>query len=511
VSRVRSATEFRTQFQAAWDSYQSRFRPQIDTMRAEYARESAGLVPPDVDESLEAHSRRYLIDAMLAALNWKLDSDFGEEPSILVPEAPVLSLERRTIRFFDYLGVESHTLRPLLIVEAKRPRSLLPQRVAPVSGRDSDSLVDILPFIICEGIAGASLTGEWNEWLDTLGDYVRSADHQTGQTPSRVVITNGDWLVLFLDPADAFLTDQPEPEKILVWDGRDDIVRRCGDLFRWLDHSAVLGEAPTLTVGTLGFHVVAGAVDQVIYGLRLHYIEEPEFDYEPSPVIKVRPILFLRSRYGAWLRVERQGQGHIYTLPHRYDDLPDHLSEVSDSFESMLHEVNDVLQSALVASPLVDHYLTHDSMIDLPGVKEISYGFGVPSVQYRVVTGDRTHYVRANPSVSGCPYHDWYECRAGGCEANQEPVARRRVRDPRSFFMSGELHHCAHCGVVSAKAEMITPGNRDRCGPRSGQDGHAFCEVFPFEEHLCCRACAFEDVCTGTEVFHLPCELQASS
>jgi hypothetical protein len=511
VSRIRNATQFKTQFLAAWANYETRYKPQIDRIRAKYVHEPSGLVQPDVDESLEAHGRLYLIDALLAALNWKLDSAPGEEPPILVPEAPVSSLERGTRRFFDYLGLESDTLRPLLIVEAKRPRSSLPQKVDSVSEPEHDLSIHILPFTICEGIAGARLIDEWNEWLTTLGDYVRSADRQAGEVPSRVVITNGDWLILFLDPADTFLGGQPDPEKILVWNKRDDIERRCAELFQWLEYYAVLGEAPTLTVGTLRFYGIGDTVDRATYGLRLHYIEEPEFDYEPSPVIKVRPILFLRSLRGAWLCVERQGQGHTFLLPHRYDDLLDHLKAVGESLETLLQEVNAVLQSTLVASPLADHYITHDSLIELPGVKETSYGLELPSTQYRVVTGDRTHYILPTPSISECPHHDWLKCRESGVEANPGPVTRRRVRFPRSFFISGESHHCAHCEVASAKAEMVTLDNRDRCGPRSNQNGHAFCEIFSFEEHLCCRVCVFETVCTNAEVFYLPCEVQKTS
>jgi hypothetical protein len=35
---------------------------------------------------------------------------------------------------------------------------------------------------------------------------------------------------------------------------------------------------------------------------------------------------------------------------------------------------------------------------------------------------------------------------------------------------------------------------------------HPFCEIFSFEEYLCCRVCAFEEVCTKAPAFRLPCE-----
>ena len=61
--------------------------------------------------------------------------------------------------------------------------------------------------------------------------------------------------------------------------------------------------------------------------------------------------------------------------------------------------------------------------------------------------------------------------------------------------------------TVKAKSCRITLENRDRCGSRSSGEQGAFCEIWRFEQHLCCRTCAFEDVCTKAEVFQgLPCK-----
>jgi hypothetical protein len=122
-----------------------------------------------------------------------------------------------------------------------------------------------------------------------------------------------------------------------------------------------------------------------------------------------------------------------------------------------------------------------------------------------VVTGDQTHYLRKEPSVPDCPHHLWAHSNAAGCAANPGPIEKRSV-NPRAFFKSGEQHHCAHREVTVAKASQITASNRDRCGRRSGQEGQAFCEIWRFEEHLCCRTCAFEEVCTEAQVFVLPCQ-----
>jgi hypothetical protein len=498
VNRVRNAGEFLLRFQRAWGDYETHYKPRIDRVRAAYTNNPTEQVPPTIDESLEVHAREYLINTLLYALNWRLNYSPEEGLPNLVPEAPLTSAERGTRRRLDYLGLESNTYKPLLIIEAKRPGSSLPQRIEPVPEDDG------WPFVVRDGLCGTDLSGEWNEWLGTLRDYVRSVKEQTGCVPQRVAITNGNWLILFADPVDAFLSNStPASEKILIWRDRKDIESRYTELFQWLEHYSVLKETPPLTVGELPFHVAPGVVNRVMHGVRLLYVEEPGF-YEPAPVIKVLPVLFLRSRYGAWLRVEASRRE--YRLSHKYDELTDHLNMVRESAENLLREVNRSLNMTLTTSPLLDHYDDNESFADLCGVIEVDAISRDRSTEYLIVTGTNTHYLLPEPSISECPYHDWGESQKENVESNPSPVVMRRVQNPRSFFKSGELHHCAHREVTNAKASPITRTNRDRCGPRSGRDGQAFCEIACFEECLCCRVCAFEDVCTRAQAFHLPCE-----
>jgi hypothetical protein len=512
VSRVRNADESLMRFRKARADYECSYKPRLGEIRAMYSNNPADMVPPAIDESLETHSRVYLVNAMLSALNWRLDCSPEEGLPNLVPESPDASVLKGTRRFLDYLGLERDIQKPLLIVETKRPRSLLPQIREPVLKNEYGPSVNYLPFVIRDGLRGAKLTGKWNEWLDTLSDYVRSVREQSNHTPQRVVITNGDWLILFADPADAFLLNGvPDPANILVWENRDDIEDRYSELFQWLEHFSVLREAPPLTVGELSFHLEPEALDYAMNGLRLLYIERPGL-YRVSPIIEVVPILFIHSSFGAWLYVDRRSEKHVFEIPHKYDDLPKHLDKVRASAESLLHEVNSALGTALTPLQLIDHYRDHESLVDLPGVVEIGYFSGTASTQYLIATGSQTHYFLLEASVKGCPHHDWFECQRDGVESNPGPVTGRSVENPKAFFTSTELHHCAHREAANAKASKVTAENRDRCGPRSGRNGQAFCEIMRFEEHLCCRTCAFEEVCTRAQVFQLPCgHLEVSS
>jgi hypothetical protein len=352
---------------------------------------------------------------------------------------------------------------------------------------------------VSRGLAGEPLNGEWNKWLQDLRDYVRSTYERTQKAPRRVVLTNGDWLILFLDPSDAFLEGgSHNPGCILVFSNHSDVETRHHDLFEKLEHGKVLGEAPPLTPGELPFYTEGTPLDRALHGLRLRYIEQRSI-YKYSPVIVVAPVVFLRTRYGGWLRVETPPQER--ELPHKADQLLNHLDELDRMARDLLAEINRRLGVAFQPFRLLRHYEDEEGFHAIRGIAECGED------EYLLVTGEKTHYLLQTPSIANCAYHDWTACNAEGVPCNPGPIVGRST-SPRSFFVSEEPHHCAHRDVSSAKGTPITPANRPQCGLRSGQDGQAFCEIWCFEQHLCCRTCAFEEICTSALVFQLPCSLK---
>ncbi|MEM0235898.1 MAG: hypothetical protein QW628_11315 [Thermofilum sp.] len=332
------------------------------------------------------------MNALLAALNWRLDTPPEDGLPNLIPEVPVRSEERGSIRFLDYLGLERETDAPLLIVETKRPSVRLPEAWSPAPTYSE---------VVARGLVGKPLKEDWNEWLQDLRDYVRSVHARTQNVPRRVVITNGDWLILFLDPSDAFLKakeEKPNPNLILVFENRDDIKKRSAELFRELEYHRVLGETPPLTPGELLFYLRPGDVNRAMHGLRLRYIEEQRI-HQTRPVVTVAPVVFLRSRYGAWFRVEAPPKE--YELPHRKDDLARHLEEVQQAADQLFSEVTQQLGGSLRILSLSEHYDDEDGVAALPGVRKCGRD------EFLVVTGDKTHYLLPGPSVPDCPYHDW--------------------------------------------------------------------------------------------------------
>lgn len=482
MSRIRNATDFLMKFRKIQDDYKSDYELRISKIRDVYAKDAPKR--SSIEALLEAHNRKYRIDHFLSALNWKLDVSPENNLINLIPEVPILSEERKTTRFLDYLGLEGKTDNPLIIVEAKRPSAQLP----PTAFEGTTSYSEI----ISRGLSGGELIGDWNGWLEDLRDYVGSVYKNTNRVPKRVVLTNGDWWVLFLDPSDAFLENGTfDSTRIIVFEDGIDIEKRFNEVFRYLEYGCVLEKIDSLVPGELTFLVDLKDVDRAMHGLRLIYIEQQGL-YKVSPVLKVAPVIFLHSRDGTWLP-PIEDPPIEYQIPHHKDDLIKHIKEVKEAAEKLFSKV----RISLSPLPLSKHFKDEDSFESICGVKEYDKN------KFLVVTGDKTHYLLPEPSVLDCPYHDWKTCYEEGVSC-PSPVYKPSV-DSRSFFKSGEIHHCAHRDVGASKASQITSPNKDRCGLRSGRLNEAFCEIWKFEQFLCCRICAFEIVCSNAIVFRLPC------
>lgn len=484
MSRVRNANEFLMMFRKIQEDYTSHFAPMIARIRNAYARDNPER--SNIDAVLEAHNRKYRIDCFLAALNWEPDVTPEKNPihPNLIPEVPIRSKEKNTTRFLDYLGLERNTINPLIIVEAKRPNAQLPPTTFEVTSSYSQ--------IISRGLSAGTLIGDWNGWLKDLRDYVGSVYKKSNRVPERVVLTNGDWWVLFLDPSDAFLENGTfDSTRIIVFENDSDIEKRYNEVFRYLEYQSVLRKIDSITPGELRFLVDPKDVDRAMHGLRLVYIEQQGL-YKVSPIIKVAPVIFLHSKNGIWLPPV-EGSQIDHEIPHRKDLLDEHLKEVQQVAEKLFSRIG----ISLLPLPLLKHFEDENLFESINGVKEYEKN------KFLIVTGDKTHYLLPEPSVLNCPHHEWKKSWDIGVSC-KSPVYNPSI-NPRSYFISGDNHYCAHRDVGESKASQITPLNKDRCGLRSGKLNEAFCEIWQFEQFLCCRACTFETVCSNSKIFQLPC------
>jgi len=504
---TRNATDFEKRFRRVRDDYQREYGPALAAL-SDLKQQTASASSAEIQEEelkrieqarikrevLEYQIRLWVIDGLLYSLNWIQNSTWNAKPTPvnMLPEMTVKSLQG-TKRRMDYFGYESSTYRPLLIVEAKRPSDKLP---TPLGGAEAESVSSL----IVKSLRGrAKLPWDWPDWLDSLRDYVRSVKAQMGAYPARAFLTNGDWCVIFASPENTFAKDDGgRPEDILVFKSSDEMLQRAGEVFLALEHHQVLGTAADLTPGELRFVVNVDQIQKLAFGLRLRYVVSPTASESDVPIITVVPLVLVRSADYSWIRIT--GQTKARQLPPEYTDehLSFHVNQVHDDATSLMKAVEGQLNAVPTLCSVEEHYSSSESFSAHAGV--------VKAGDYQVVfTGSQTHFFRAQPSVSGCPYHDWLNCQRDGVAQGTMGMYGKSVLFPRAFFESGTDHHCAHRDVYSSKQSRITPNNRSRCGSRSGGDNFAFCEIAPFEDYLCCRTCVFEAVCTAAEVFRLPC------
>jgi len=473
------------------DEYESIYRKEIERIIALASKNPMGQPAPIIDECLENHARTYIINGMFEALNWPLQSSVGLPK--FVPEAPIESLQRGTRRFLDYFGLSSSTRKPLIIVEAKRPSLKLPSNDNPSE-------------IFSNGLKGISLGKDWDDILSTIRDYVCSTTAQFGHTPHRVVITNGNWLLLFLNPVQTFVSKNIDVGDIIVYSDADEICDKAHEVWEYLEYNNIAGKTDTRSyqIGELPFTIDASKVKKIALGLKLIYYEAPTHT-SARPQICILPIVLISSHDNVWVYVQRSNYPG-FELPHRNEQLGDHFREVSAYSASLLSEVVQSIQLNIDLSPVLVHYEQEEDLFnEFKGVNAISSKENHGGQHFILLTGVTAHFISENPSVADCRYHIWKNSQEEGV-AIDTPVFMPSVFQPKSSFVDGQPYHCSHISVQAAKMGQLSDENKHRCGLRSNPIGSAFCEIIQFEELLCCRVCVFESVCTKSDLFRLPCQ-----
>lgn len=485
--RVRNADEFLQRYRQLQSDWRGRCAPQIAEIRTKLTEGIEEVEKANIEEVLlEAHLRVGLIDAFLEALNWHLEGSLHN----LVAEAAVRSSKEGTIRFLDYLGHERKSCLPLLIVETKRPSSTLPfpnDYPTPMTHLTAPADLRVrIAQCIGKGLGGDKMPGEWGEWLETLRDYCVSTKDKMGAFPKRVLLTNGDWYVLFLDPEDAFRPDGGRKvSSILVYENPAAVEQNAADVYSFLDHHRVLGQLPLLSVAEAPFYISGTDVVKAAHGLRLRYFAEPTLCGEPVPGLRVAPVVILFTAHGE-RAVIRNGPSEE-RIPEREQDISAHLQRIQKAAQDLMARTVAALDLSMGASAVEDVLALENPTANTP-VNEDGHGD-----IFLMITGTSSHYLHIAPSVQGCPHHKWESCYRGGVAAHDRPILVQSTT-PKSFFLDGDIHHCAHREVREAKAS-----------PRTPAQPLAFCLVCGFEELLCCRTCCFQELCMSDKRFRLPC------
>jgi hypothetical protein len=485
---VANVVEFRDRFDLAVRQYQDKIRPRLEAWRR-----SVDPTPgnqPVVDAELEAHIRNYIVDPLLAALNWTADEN-------LTIEALVRSQESDTRRRLDYLGIETDTMRPLLVVEAKRPNSPLPQPTKAGEGgasyRREDILATALTVLKKNNSAGTNLIKSWDGWLKTLVDYIRSLH----ATPIRVVMTDGNWLIVFEDPVNAFIdAGAVSASGISIYENRDTIRHAASVVFESLNYNRMVPFGRPLEAAQIPVVIGPADITHAMRAVLVTYVSTPT-GLEVVPTVHMVPEMLLHRKEGGWFRVRRNEK---FRLPHEAREMPNHLGDISAAHERLSNDVCAAIGRPLTFITVEESYANSWLGTCTPGVLSVS------AESFLIVTGAHTHFVIAPDDHRGCPFHGSGAATAAAAGLGFT-IAGPSAHHTTSFG-DGTAHHCAHRTMRQLKEAQVNDTNRDRFAPRGSVEDGPFCKIWAFERFLCCQTCAFREICKQSIARSMPCRVQ---
>lgn len=422
---------------------------------------------------LEHTTREFLLDGIMEALGWTLGptGDMAEEARI----------KAETTTFMDYVGVNRTTRAPLLIVEAKAwdkpfvsPRRSGGNR----TDTDEDLIVQAIEHLKVGGARDVSpVTNAWHEYLEQVAGYVRSLKQEHGHEVERVVLTSGQWMLVFDAPTKTFLDECSVDERQFVIFHKADYVARSTDILDLLSRASIAGDIPNmLRPAQLSSYAKAESIATAYHGLHVRYEESGSSRFERRPRVLVYPAVIIQRRDGALLTVMEDSEGS--PLEHDHNVLDNHLNEVTKKAVALLAACAAELGVTLNPSPLNQFpgFPVKPRRLHVEIIEPVLVDDQDDTVdEWMLATGQATHYLRAQPIIGQCRFHEWSACRDVGHAIGSSALSIRSIHRPRAFFTDTQVHHCAHQQVQDRRVER--------------------CRIAAIDERVCCQACVYLEVC----------------
>lgn len=173
MSAVTNVDAFANRLGQILGDWQRIHGPHLRTQFDDYQRADAEQRP------LEHHARVYIVDPLLEALGWQIRPNNSATPVNMITEFGADGLASASNRqYFDYLGSERSTDRPLLLVETKSFAELLPGG----AGKTRDvQRRDILRVL--NQPANRPPTKAWREHSEQVRDYLERIVARRGVPP----------------------------------------------------------------------------------------------------------------------------------------------------------------------------------------------------------------------------------------------------------------------------------------------------------------------------------------
>lgn len=443
-------------------------------------------------EVLEHTTRRFVIDRIFQSLGWNLgvEGNMREEARI----------KTEKVTFMDYVGVVDREDIPVLIIEAKawgkpfvraKQAQQLSESHRPRRQQEDAEVRRLLVQAAQHvkaggGAADSPVTADWHQYLIQGLSYFRGLWDQ-GHRVEMLVITSGEWMVIFECARATFLEDQ-EGDPARIWHlfssqyevKSDEIYDRLSN-DRFNEVIPEMLRPPQLVPYTRKDNISA-----LYHGIVVKYEQSGAFGFAVRPRIQVYPVMLVERSDGIILVASEMIEGFL--LQDAKGDIEDHLAQVNTYAVGLLERCKERLQ--LNVSPA--------QLESFPGFKDRHASLEVSrhgkllvkslakSHEWLLATGAETHYLVSKHRVRKCGFHHWIACHQLGRAHGEREVLARSIDRPRSFFTDGQTYHCAHEDVIDERDDV--------------------CWISSFEERMCCYACIYRDQCwTGDKAKHLPC------
>jgi hypothetical protein len=436
-----------------------------------------------VGEPHEHATRVYFLDELIELLGWTLG--LGGD---VVEEA---RLKDKTTTRMDYLGKACDSDVPALLIEAKAwERPFLQPRLKVEAYRVEKVLADAIDHWRGGGRTALSpLAGEWPDYIDQLGNYVKRLNAIHKHRLPRAVISSGQWIVVFIDPVAAFVEGPAQITSIRFFEKgsyKDD----ASQLYDLISKDSLIAETPASVRPTeiLKF-LTSNTLDKCFHAVLVSYETAGSTVFGRKPRISIHPALVLQDLAGMQLTVLEESDGQYMDYGSDEDgadpSLDAHVATVSEAAVALLRKTSEQLGVELRPSSTVDFLGFPRQPLQGPEVlKSLVKNLPRHNDNWIVVTGQDTHFARAGPDLA-CDFHNWGACNAGH-RAQGSMAIIRPTMTPRSLFVDDMPHHCAHRDVLYRRESR--------------------CQIPMIDERLCCRSCTFGSVCwPGTVDPPLPC------
>ena len=431
----------------------------------------------------EHTTRVHFIDELVELLGWSLGlgGDMPEEAR----------LKGETTTFMDYLGVRSDNNAPALLIEAKAwdKAFLEPRRKTRFEAAT----------LLGEGVnhwrsggeeKKSPLAGQWHSYINQVGGYVKALKEMHGHTLSRAVITSGQWIVVFVDPVQAFVDGPVEDVKIKIFK-RQNFKAQASELFSLISKKALAAETPFNVRPTQVLsYLTKDLLVACFYAVHGSYEVSGSPIFGRKPRVLVYPALVLLGPDNMLLTVLEESEECLleYTNDNATEErsLAPHVDKLAAGAAALLKRMGEQLDLELLPAPIVEFPGFMREPMHKPAVtRPLARSNPRERDNWIIVTGQATHFVKTGPDVA-CRFHKWSVCNNAHLAAGQSAISRPVMSMPRVLFIDETPHHCAHCDVM------------DRREPR--------CHIHMIDARFCCQSCTFVSDCwPGNTRPPLPC------